>query len=281
MKNKLPLFIVLFALSFSASGQNTKLMSYNIKYDNTNDTVNNWHDRKENLVRLIHHYKPAFIGTQEVLHRQLNYIDSCLTNYAYIGVGRDDGKQEGEYSPIHYDTTRYRVLKKNTFWLSETPSKVSIGWDASLERICTYGLFEDIQTKDRLWVFNTHFDHIGVKAREESARLIIDKIKDSNTENLPIVLMGDFNRTPDQKPIRHIKAYLKDGQEITENLFYGPRGTYSGFDQKMILNRRIDYIFTKDLKVKRYMHIDDRMENNKHISDHLPILITIEHYKKS
>ena len=275
MKNKLPLLLVLFAISFIASGQSTKLMSYNIKYDNTNDTVNNWNDRKEDLIRLIRHYEPAFIGTQEVLHRQLTYIDSCLTNYAYIGVGRDDGKQKGEYSPIHYDTTRYRILKKNTFWLSETPDKVSKGWDASLERICTYGLFEDIKTKDRLWVFNTHFDHRGVKAREESAQLIIDKIKGINSKNLPIVLMGDFNLRPEQKPIHLIKAYLDDGKEITSKPFYGPSGTANGFDQKRILNTRIDYIFTKHLKVKRYMHIDDRMENNKHISDHLPVLVSI------
>lgn len=276
MKNKHLLFLVLFAISFIASGQSTKLMTYNIKYDNTNDTVNNWNDRKENLVRLIRHYEPAFIGTQEVLYRQLTYIDSCLTDYAYIGVGRDDGKQKGEYSPIHYDTTRYRVLKKNTFWLSETPEKISVGWDAALERICTYGLFEDIKSKSRLWVFNTHFDHRGVKAREESAQLIVNKIKEINSENLPIVLMGDFNLTPNQKPIHLIKTYLEDGQEITENPFYGPTGTSNGFDQKRVLNKRIDYIFTKRLKVKSYMHIDDRMENNKHISDHLPVLASIQ-----
>ena len=276
MKNNLSLFLVLFAISFVVCGQSTKLMTYNIKYDNTNDTVNNWNDRKEELVRLIQHYKPLIMGTQEALHHQVTYIDSCLADYAFIGVGRDDGKQKGEYSPIHYDTTRYKVLKKNTFWLSETPEKVSVGWDAALERICTYGLFEDIKSKHRLWIFNTHFDHVGVKARAESIKLIMNKIMDINTEKLPVVLMGDFNLTSDQKPIHLIKTYLKDGQEITENPFYGPNGTFNGFDQNRILDKRIDYIFTKYLKVKNYFHIDDRMQNNKHISDHLPVLISIE-----
>ncbi len=115
MRKLIFLLLILFPTTNLLRSQELKLMTYNIKYDNTNDTVNNWNDRKENLVRLICHYKPAFIGTQEVLHRQLTYIDSCLTGYAYIGVGRDDGKQKGEYSPIHYDTTRYRVLKKIHF----------------------------------------------------------------------------------------------------------------------------------------------------------------------
>ncbi|MDT7827338.1 endonuclease/exonuclease/phosphatase family protein [Pricia sp. S334] len=257
-------------------GQEIKVMSYNIKYDNVNDTVNNWNDRKENVVEQIEHYGPSFIGMQEALHRQVEYIDSSLTEFSYIGVGREDGKQKGEYSQIHYDSTQYKVLEHDTFWLSDTPDKPSVGWDAALERICTYGLFENIESGDKLYVFNTHFDHKGQRARERSAELIVEKIKEINTDDLPVVLMGDFNLTPDQKPIQLIKGHLKDGQEVTRTPFYGTTGTFNGFDPERKLDHRIDYIFVKNLKVEGYVHIDDRMDNLKYISDHFPVLATLK-----
>ncbi|MGB7394962.1 MAG: endonuclease/exonuclease/phosphatase family protein [Pricia sp.] len=256
-------------------GQEIKMMTYNIKYDNVNDTVNNWNDRRESLVELIEHYGPSFIGIQEALRHQVVYIDSILTHFSYIGIGREDGKLKGEYSEIHYDSTKYKVLENHTFWLSETPDKPSVGWDAALERICTSGLFENRASGKKLWVFNTHFDHKGDAARAESAKLIIEKIKEVNTENLPVVLMGDLNLTPDQQPIQRIQNYMEDGKKITKTPFYGPTGTFNGFDRNLVLDRRIDYIFVKGLDVRSYMHIDDRMQNNKHISDHLPVLITL------
>ena len=270
---KISLLIAL--ISFIAlQSQEIRVMTYNIKYDNLGDTVNNWNDRRDRLIALIKHYDPSFIGMQEALERQVIFIDSSLTDYAYIGVGREDGKNEGEYSQIHYDSTRFDVLEQNTFWLSETPEKVSVGWDAALERICTYGLFENRDNGKKLWVFNTHFDHIGNKAREKSAQLIITKIKEINTDNLPVVLTGDFNLAPEEKPIKLIKNYMTDGKEISEMPFYGPSGTFNGFDADMKLDRRIDYIFVKNLNVDSYIHIDDRLENLKYISDHLPVLMS-------
>ena len=268
------LFLILFSLGVFSFGQTTKLMTYNIKYDNTSDTVNNWNDRKEKMVELLKHYEPAFIGMQEVLINQLEYLDTALPDYNYVGVGRDDGKEKGEFSPILYDAKNYKLLKSETFWLSETPEKISVGWDASMERICTYGLFEDTKTKEKIYIFNTHFDHRGVKAREESVKLILKKIKEINTENLPLVLMGDLNLRPDQEPIKILKENLDEGQEITRKPFYGPAGTFNGFDDRP-LDYKIDYLFVKNLKVETYRHIDDRMDNNKHISDHLPVLATV------
>lgn len=267
--------VLVILMANKGFSQDISVMTYNIKWDNTNDTVNNWNDRKEAMVDLLKHYQPNIIGMQEVVNGQLNYLVTNLPNFSSIGVGREDGKEKGEYSPILYDTKLLKVVKSSTFWLSDTPDKISVGWDAALERICTYALFEDLKTKKQFWVFNTHFDHIGVMAREKSAELIVSKMKDINVDNLPVVLMGDLNLTPDETPILYLKDALTDGQSITEKTFYGPTGTFNGFDQDRVLTNRIDYIFVDSFKVLEYMHIDDRMENNKHISDHLPVLATI------
>ncbi len=267
---------LLFTLTIG-HGQNIKVMTYNIKYDNTNDTINNWNYRKAAMVDLVDYYGPDVVGMQEVLHNQLTYLNDTLKNYQYVGVGRDDGKQKGEYSPIFYNTEKLKLLQSNTFWLSPTPDKVSVGWDAALERICTYGLFEEIKSKKRFWVFNTHFDHIGEKARENSVRLIVKKITETNLQNLPAVLMGDLNLRPDTEPIQYLRNEMVDGKESSNKLFYGPSGTFNGFDQNRIIDQRIDYIFLNDFEVDAYIHIDDRLENNKHISDHLPVLATLSH----
>lgn len=278
MKNfpiTLVLGMVLFAIPTLLSSQNINLISYNIRYDNKGDTINNWNDRKATMAALIQHYDADIVGTQEGLHHQITYLDSALPGFSYLGVGRDDGKEKGEYTAIFYNTEKFKVLKTNTFWLSETPEKVSVGWDAALERICTYALFEDLDTQKQFWVFNTHFDHIGTKARTNSAQLIYKKINEINTTNLPVILMGDLNLTPDTEAIQFFKKYLTDAKDISKKPFYGPIGTFNGFKQDRILKDRIDYFFVKDIKVLSYTHIDDRMANNKHISDHLPVLMTI------
>lgn len=278
-KTNLSLLVLLLFTMQGVESQDLKVMTYNIKYDNINDTVNNWNDRKESMVKLIRHYEPIIFGMQEALHHQVAYIDSALSNYSYVGVGRDDGEEKGEFSPIYYDHTKLQILKSNTFWLSPTPSKVSVGWDAAMERICTYALFEDKSNHAKFYVFNTHFDHIGNLARQNSAQLILEKIKEINDKQYPVVLMGDLNLGPEEAPILYIKSKMDDGKDITQQIFYGPKGTFNGFDPRMKLDRRIDYIFVKGFKVQSYIHIDDRMENNKHISDHLPVLANLEKEK--
>ncbi|APQ19198.1 endonuclease/exonuclease/phosphatase [Maribacter hydrothermalis] len=263
--------MTLFMSISSLCGQDINVLTYNIKYDNVNDTVNNWNDRKTAMVDLLKYYNPGVIGMQEVLHHQLTYLNEQLPDYAFIGVGRDDGKEKGEYSPILFNAKKYKLLQSETFWLSETPNEISVGWDAAMERICTYGLFEDVTSKKQFLVFNTHFDHIGTVAREKSAELIVSKIKEINTDKLPVLLMGDLNLNPTEKPIQFLQKALSDGQAITQKTFYGPTGTFSGFDHSRILSNRIDYIFIENFNVLEYVHIDDRMENNKHISDHLPV----------
>ena len=196
-----------------------------------------------------------------------------MIKYDYIGVGRDDGKTEGEFCAIYYDKDRYKLVNHSTFWLSETPGIISIGWDAALERICTYALFEYKKNNQRVWVFNTHFDHLGIDARKKSSDLIVKKIKKINDQSIPVILMGDFNALPDSDPIVILKNYLNDALKISLRGLQGPTGTYNAFDTSLPIEKRIDYFFTKNVKVLSYKHIDDRLENNRHISDHLPVMI--------
>ncbi|MEZ4971300.1 MAG: endonuclease/exonuclease/phosphatase family protein [Flavobacteriaceae bacterium] len=279
MKNILTTILMGLALFLNPDAsysQTTNLISFNIRYDNTSDTINNWNKRKASLAALIQHYDADIVGIQEGLHHQVDYLNSALKGYSFVGVGRDDGKQKGEYSAIFYNASTFEVLKTNTFWLSETPEKVSVGWDASLERICTYALFKNTMTKKQFWVFNTHFDHRGKQARVHSAELIYKKIREINTANLPVILMGDLNLTPDTEPIQYLKKYLTDAMGISKKPFYGPIGTFNGFDQERIMENRIDYIFVNNVEILSYTHIDDRMPNNMHISDHLPVMATIK-----
>lgn len=279
MKNTLTTILIGFALFIipkTSYSQTTNLISFNIRYDNTSDTINNWNKRKASLASLIQHYDADIVGIQEGLHHQVDYLNNTLNGFSYVGVGRDDGQQKGEYSAIFYNSDKFKVLKTNTFWLSETPEKVSVGWDASMERICTYALFENVTSKKQFYVFNTHFDHRGMQARVNSAELIYKKIKEINTSDLAVILMGDLNLTPDTEPIQFLKKHLTDAMGISKKPFYGPIGTFNGFDQDRIMENRIDYIFVNNIEVLSYTHIDDRMANNMHISDHLPVLITLK-----
>jgi len=267
---------ILFTISSNIYSQPHSIISYNIRYDNNWDIENSWKIRRNKISQILVQYSPSIIGIQEGLLNQVQYIDSSLIDYDYVGVGRDDGKKKGEFCAIYFDTTRYVLLKNSTFWLSETPDTISVGWDAALERICTYGLFKDRITKEEFWVFNTHFDHIGVVAREKSSELILKRINKINRQSLPIILMGDFNSIPNSSPVKEIKTELSDALQISLEKLQGPRGTFNGFNEDLPIEKRIDYIFTNDLKVLSYTHINDRLNNNRHISDHLPVMIKIQ-----
>jgi len=149
-------------------------------------------------------------------------------------------------------------------------------WDASMERIATFGEFYDIQSKDTLYIFNCHFDHIGKTARKNSAKLIMEIIENKRISNKKIIVMGDLNCEPDDDPIEILKANLEDSYNSIGTLTYGPVGTFNQFNTEMLLQRRIDYILVKNIEVKEYRHIDDRRKNNLYPSDHLPIQIKIE-----
>ncbi|WP_291871432.1 endonuclease/exonuclease/phosphatase family protein [Maribacter sp.] len=276
------LFLAFFLVVFSCKKEQKSytLMTYNIRYDNLNDGENQWSKRKNYLCEQIAFYNPSIFGIQEGLHHQVKYIDSTFVDYGYVGVGRDDGKERGEYSPIFYNSNLFKVVKNATFWLSESPNEISVGWDASMERICTYALFEDKLTKQQFMVFNTHFDHIGDTARVKSAELIIRKIAELNQNNVPVALIGDFNLKPESEPIKYLSKYLNDSREHSISKPFGATGTFNGFKFHLPVKDRIDYIFTSknSIKVNKYAVLSDS-KNCKYPSDHLPVNIEIEFVK--
>ena len=264
-------FLCSFLLVHSHYGQSYTFMTYNIRYDNPDDGRDNWNYRKQDMVRFIESTDPVVFGLQEGLAPQVGYLHQKLEQFDYIGVGRDDGKQKGEYCAVFYQPKQIQLLESGTFWLSESPQEISVGWDAALPRICTYGLFEDNQGK-KFWVFNTHFDHKGKQARKQSASLIIDQINTINDNQYPVVLMGDFNATPTDDPIKIIAANLQNITGDSASPLSGPTGTYNGFKQ-IQLDRRIDFIFTQGFQVESYLHANPMRAQGQFLSDHLPVIV--------
>ncbi|MCM4158205.1 endonuclease/exonuclease/phosphatase family protein [Christiangramia antarctica] len=274
-RSTLLLFAGIFISTFCFS-QEMKMMTYNIKYANENDGENSWSHRKEFITNQLKFYEPDIFGVQEALESQLDHFTSELNTYDFVGVGREDGKKKGEFSAILYKKNLFKVLSAQTFWLSDTPEKISTGWDAALPRICTYALFEDIKSGKKFYFFNTHFDHIGEKARLESAKLILKKIKEINTENFPVVLTGDFNLEPDSEAIQTISMEMNDAREVAQMVSFGSEGTFNGFNFEEPVTRRIDYIFTNaQVKVQKYGVLTDSKEM-RYPSDHFPLLVLVE-----
>lgn len=277
----------LFAITFfNSNADEFRIMSYNIRYDAKEDYAIDcgWENRKENLLKLIKFHKADIIGIQEALIHQLVYIDSSLIGYSRIGVGRDDGKNKGEYSAIYYNNYKFQVIESGNFWLSETPDIAgSIGWDAAITRIVSWAKFKANSDGNEYLVFNTHFDHKGLKAREESAKLLINKIQDirnqyrkHNDKLLPVIITGDFNTQPGTEPYLIINDKFKDAFEVSKNGNYGSDGSGWGFIVCEVKeHKRIDFIFlSDDFIVLNHAILTDSF-NGKYPSDHLPIITTI------
>jgi len=280
------IYLILFCIMtisiplFAQNSPRFNIMTFNIRYDNPDDGEQNWHKRKENVIRMINFYDLDIIGMQEVLVSQLNYLKDNLPEFNSVGVGREDGKEKGEFTPVFYRKNRFRELDHGTFWLSETPDKVSKGWDAALERIATWIKLQDKTTGKEFLFINTHFDHRGKQARVESARLLKTKIaKLANGKQ--VMLTGDFNLVPESEGIQTL--IKPDGENTLVNsssvaeITYGPNWTSTGFDNRPYDQRRvIDYIFLKDIKtVKRYAVIAEKL-NALQLSDHCPVFVQVE-----
>lgn len=252
------------------------IATYNIRYDAKKDTANAWEKRAPVIKGIVHFNEVAIFGIQEGLHHQVEALDSLLPNHAYVGVGRDDGAEKGEYSAIFYNQLEFEVLESETFWLSETPEKPSKAWDASLPRICTWAVLKNKKTNTAIFVFNTHFDHIGKVARLNSAKLIHKKIKEIASNN-PVLLMGDFNTEPGSNVYNTLVSNnFKDAFAISETPHFGPEASFNAFNFNEVPTRRIDFIFVNEYFTVLKHAILNNNYNLKYPSDHFPVVAEIK-----
>ena len=252
-------------------------LPFNIRYDNPADQSNNWQFRKDTVTRFIQAQDMDIVGMQEVLHNQLEDLLQRLPGYKSIGVGRDDGKTKGEYAPILYKEDRFEVLDSNTFWLSQYPDSIGfIGWDGACTRIATWAKMKDRQSGKIFMAVNTHFDHVGVTARQEGALLIIRKIKEIVGDR-PAVLTGDFNVNDQSEAYRTITSnafVLKDAAKIAGKQT-GVDYTFHNFGQIPSEQcEKIDFIFvTPQIKVLDSFIPKEAAPGSKFLSDHNPQIV--------
>jgi len=274
---KKSLLIILLIVPATLFAQQMNIVSFNIRYNNPKDGINAWPNRVEMVTGLLKFHDADIFGLQEALYEQITEIEKDLLGYEWFGVGRDDGIKEGEFSPIFYNKSKFILVKKGHFWLSENCDEPGLGWDAACNRIVTWGKFQSKVTGKQFMVFNTHFDHRGDEARKNSAFLIRDKINEINSKQaLPVILTGDFNLLPESEPIGLIKTFMKDSREISEAPPYGPLGTFTSFDWNAPMEKRIDYIFVQGgIKVLKYAVLTDAKEQ-RFPSDHLPVFVKVQ-----
>lgn len=246
--------------------------SYNLRFNTASDGANAWPNRREMVRSLIRFHGFDIIGTQEALRGQLTDLTE-LEGFAFLGKGRDDGKEAGEHSAIVYRKDRFTVLQSGDFWLSQTPDVPGKGWDATCcNRICSWAHFRDRQTGRSFYFFSAHFDHQGVEARWQSGRLMVDKIR-AIAKNEPVIFVGDLNSTPDTEQVKTIQTLLRDAYQVTAQPPYGPVGTFNGFKLTAPLTDRIDYVFvSKPIRVLQYGVLTDNLDG-RFPSDHLPVMV--------
>ena len=254
-----------------------KIATFNLRMDTPYDGENAWFHRKDMVNDLIRFYGFDLFGTQEGFTHQLNDI-LRLSDYRFIGVGRDDGKDAGEHCAIFYRSDRFKVLDQGDFWLSEHPEKPGRGWDGTCcNRICTWGKFEDLKNHKQFYFFNVHYEYEGDVARRESSNLMISRIK-SIAGNQPVFLTGDFNAFPTEEPIRILNdsGFLNDSYKITKEAPFGPVCTYHGYDSTIKTEERLDYIWVTDsIQIDKYGVLTNTLYGHTP-SDHFPVMVVAE-----
>jgi endonuclease/exonuclease/phosphatase family metal-dependent hydrolase len=259
-----------------------RVMTFNIRYDNPGDGINAWPNRRDWVASLVRFHGADIVGVQEALAPMLADLDARLPGFARVGVGRADGKTSGEYSAILYRRDRLALLDSGTFWLSPTPTVAgSKGWDAAIERIATWARFQDRETGCRFLHLNTHFDHVGEQARQESARLIRRELVGLG-QGWPTILTGDLNSDPRSGAYRVLTrdtitnggAPLRDAFEVSESGHYGPTSTWTAF-RAIEAGRRIDYVMVSSLVSVRSHGILPDSWDGRFPSDHLPVIAAL------
>lgn len=275
-------FVVPPAARDTAAGAPLRVMSFNIRYDNPADGPDAWPNRRDRVAGLVRFHGADVVGVQEALVHQLRELDARLPGFARVGVGRADGREAGEFSAILYRAARLELLAEGTFWLSPAPEVAgSKGWDAAIERVATWARFRDRATGCTFVHLNTHFDHVGERAREESARLVRTRLSSLAT-GLPVVLTGDLNVPPTSVAYRILTrdtiagavAPLADAFHATRTPHYGPVSTWTAF-KAIEPDRRIDYVLVSPgVAVEAHGILPDRWDD-RFPSDHLPVLAAV------
>lgn len=289
------LLLIVQFYSFSQDKDNEKIlrvMSFNTRCGSCEDTidVNHWSERKNRVFQLFKKYDPDIIGLQEAEIWQIKDIEKEFEEYKWIGAGRDDGKESGEFTAVFYKWKRFNPWEYDTYWLSKTPDVPSKGWDAALNRTVTEVLFRDHKSELNFGFFNTHLDHMGEIARIESAKILRKKANEYSGGYLPIIITGDFNLdenaegykilTSGELEIEELYPSVKyepllNAQYISEKPHYGGKITFNAFGKKTDIESPIDFIFVnKYVKVLTHRIIADTLEG-LYPSDHFPVLADI------
>lgn len=249
-----------------------KYISYNIRNSRANDGDNAWDIRKPATKEMIEREKPDIFGLQEAYIEQLQYIDSNFSEYSRVGVGRDDGNEEGEFMAVYYRNDKFKLLDNGDFWLSETPDSCSMGWDAACRRIVTWAKLKDLDSKKVFYAFNTHLDHVGEIAREQSILLIVERINQIvKKDKAPVFLSGDFNSNVSSAIFDPLKNIMKDSRAILPESEWLP--TYNNYGKGG--DSMIDYIFYKNAEVVDFKTLNGDY-GKPYISDHYPVMATFK-----
>ena len=243
-----------------------KVMSYNIRLGSAQDGTNSWALRYTATGKMLEDQKPDVFGVQEALEYQVRYIEEMCGSES-VGVGRENGKKEGEHMSIFWNKKTVSMLKWGTFWLSETPEKPSKGWDAECFRTATWALMKDKKTGKKFYFVNTHLDHKGTEAQKNGLKLIVDRIAEINPDGLPMILTGDFNIEPKNPALKDLDARMQSARNIAEKT--DDHATYNGWGKSSTM---IDYIYVSGFSsCPEYQTVTKRYEDRKFISDHYPI----------
>lgn len=255
-------------------------MTFNIRYDNPGDSANAWIFRKNQVAQQVIANQVNLLGIQEALAGQVSDLRKSLPGFGFTGAGRDDGKSGGEHCAFLFDTSRLALTSSGHFWLSPTPyDPGSKGWDAAITRMVNWALFMDKINGKQFAAFNTHFDHIGKEARRQSSLLLLKQVKKRSGKR-PALVMGDFNATPAEEPVRLLTDqgnpdHLVNSLELSETSHEGPMGTFNGFQSTATGDQPIDFIFLKGKwRVLRHATID-QSQDGRFASDHFAVTADI------
>lgn len=246
-----------------------KVISYNIRMGAAKDGTNSWEFRYPATALMIEDQKPDVFGLQEAFSYQVRFIAENFKDYDNVGVGRDNGKDKGEFMSIFWNKKTVKMVKWGTFWLSETPEKPSMGWDAACKRTATWALMKDKRTGKMFYFVNTHLDHKGKEAQRKGLELIVSRIDEINPKSYPMILTGDFNIKPDNVALKGLEEKMQSARKIapkTDNA-----ATFNNWG-KAKSDMVIDYIYVSGFSAcPEYHTINEKYGDWKYISDHYPI----------